>query len=247
MHDRPIASGMLIGAGALALSFMLQLGFDAMLDQGVLLLLLSCIAPLPGLFAAIAWMSDAVWRLACGAALMLLLPFGAASLPETRVLGTIATVTVEEAPSAMFAAALLLPGAAPDETRQRRVPGFAGSTYLVAPVLGGGWSRAGAVGVVAVQEYAEGQDAARWAASGGIVRLLPEALRANAVRQALAESGLQPAPGMVIGRWVPDPTAALLDSAIPVLVAYGAGVVVWSLLLLIPGDKRLRGRHRHQY
>lgn len=247
MDQHRLLPGVIAGAAALAFSFLLQLLLDALLDAGLVLLLLSLLAPLPGLAVTLSWLRDTTWRLACGAALMLLLPLAAASLPEARVLGLVETTTPEEASAAPLAAAFRLPGSAPDEARQRRVANPAGGEFLVAPLLGAGWSRTGAVRVAAVQDLAEGAAPAPWAAGGGLLRLLPDAARQAAVATALEETGLHAAPDIVVGRWVENPGGALLDAALPVLLAYGAGVAAWTVLLLIPAGRHLRGRHRHQY
>ncbi|MGG5820871.1 hypothetical protein [Falsiroseomonas sp. HW251] len=246
MDERRFLSGVIAGAAALAVSFLLQLVLAAMLDAGVVLLLLSLLAPLPGLAVTMSWLSDATWRLACGAALLLLLPFLAATMPESRLLGLVSTTTVEEAPAEWLAAALVLPGAAPDERRQRRVANPAGGQFMVAPVFGAGWSRSGAVRMAAVQDLAEGAEPAPWALPGGMLKLLHDDARSAAVRAALAETGLQAAPDIVIGRWTGQPGRALLDAATPVLLAYGAGVVAWVTLLSLRSSKPLRGRARRR-
>jgi hypothetical protein len=231
---------------------LLQAALMPVLGDGVLLFLLFFLALIPGFGVALVFSGGSVLRLSLGALLMLLAPLFSLMLPEARIFGPVPTVPVAEAPSRPAAAGFRLPGAAPDAERQREVsvarssagrdlrgrpsaPVTVRGTYLVAPVVAPGWTPAEPVPAVAVQDIdtpfpARSGPPRPWAPEGGLIKLLPEATRDAAVRQALVQAGLAAAPGLVIGRWVERPGWARLDAALPLLWVWGGALLAWAVL-----------------
>jgi hypothetical protein len=238
--------GVMAGAVGLGLPILLQVALGPMLGDGWTF---AAFAPalVVGFGVAVVYAEFSTLRLTLGALLMLLVPLASLALPEARMLGPIATATVADAPARRLAAGFDLPGAAPAEAQARTVTALTTSrpadlrgrrgapittrgTYLVAPVAGPGWTPAQPVQVVVVQDL-DDTPARPWAPAGGVLKLLPDANRAAAVRLALAESGLAAAPDLVIGRWVPSPGWARLEAAQPLLLLYGGALVAWAGLL----------------
>ncbi|WP_372620527.1 hypothetical protein [Falsiroseomonas sp.] len=240
------AKGILAGALALALPILLQVALEPMLGDGFLLALLFLAALVPGFGVALVWSGGAPWRLAAGALLMMAVPFASLGMLDARVLGPVPTTTLEAALGNGLAAGFRLADAAPDAALQRIVnassthrptdqrnrrgpPVTERGTFLVAPVLGSGWSQADPVRLVVVQDLDEAP-ARPWAPSGGVLKLLPDRLRQAAVRQALAEAGLAMAPDILIARWVANPDWARVEAALPLLWLYSGALAVWNVL-----------------
>jgi hypothetical protein len=238
--------GALAGAAALTLPVLVDLALGLALGGGILRQMAIYLALLPGLGVALLWSEGVMWRLAAGALLMLAVPLAGLSLVEVRVLGTVPTTTLEALSADPLAAGFRLPDAAPDTGLQRPISATGASdtgTHLVAPVFGPGWSRVNPVRVVAVQDLAAGP-ARPWAPEGGVLKLLPDAARDAAVRQALAEASIAAGPDLLIGRWLADPGRARLEAALPMLLVLGGGVLAWTCLLLAGGSAPKPRRRR---
>ncbi|WP_198371456.1 hypothetical protein [Roseomonas rosulenta] len=176
------------------------------------------------------------------------------SLHEGRILGAVPSLDAAAAPDHLAAAGFLLPGAAPraglarqvevtlTQPRQALRGASRGTTTLrgrftVVPVVDADWTPARPVPIVAVLDHGPDRGigavtTAPWESGHGVLRLLPDPLRERAVRQALAEAGLEAAPQIVVGRWVADPRWARLDAARPLIWLSGAAMLGWAVVIL---------------
>ncbi|WP_237217396.1 hypothetical protein [Falsiroseomonas oryziterrae] len=255
---RHYATGVAWGAGALALPILLQVALGPVLGDGFILFLLFFLCLIPCIGVAFVWAGVRLWLLFPAALLLVFVPFASLIWPEARVIGTVPEATLAEMAARRAPAGFRLPDAAPlvaaarsvnaastsrptDLRGRRGAPVTIRGDFTVVPIVGPGWSPDQPVLAVGVVDSAE---APAWAASGGLLRLLPDRLREVAVRDALEQAGLVAAPGLEIGRWVASPGWARLDAAMPLLALYGAAVLAWGVLVGIAGaiDRRDEAR-----
>jgi|GEM_PF-4458365 len=244
---RRYATGLAWGAFALALPILVQVAFTPVFGGGFLVFALFAPCLIPCMGVAIIWCGGRIWLIFPAALLLVFVPFVSLIWPDARVIGTVPEATLAEIATRPAPAGFRLPGAAPLLTAARTVEASSTSrppdlrgrrgapvtirgTFTVVPLVEPGWVPGQPVLAVGVVDSG---DAPAWAPSGGLLRLLPDRLRENAVRRALAEAGLAAAPGMEIGRWVASPGWARLEAARPLLMLYGAAVLVWAVLLAI--------------
>lgn len=258
------ATGLAWGAGVLALPILVQVALTPVMGGGFLLFLLFFVCLIPCIGVAFVWCGARLWLLFPAALLLVFVPFVSFIWPDARIFGTVPEATLPEIAARRAPAGFRLPGAAPllsaartvdasstsrpsDLRGRRGAPVTIRGTFTVVPIVGPGWSPDQPVLAVGVVDSA---DVPSWAASGGLLRLLPDELRENAVRSALAEAGLVAAPELEIGRWVASPGWARLDAATPLLLLHGAAVLAWAMLLAIsealerPSAARPRTRRR---
>ena len=243
------------GAAAIALPGLLHAVLLPVLGEGSTpLFVVFLLSLLPAAGVAFVCAGQGVLRMGYAACIVVGAAFMSLSLHEARILGTVPSLDAAAAPSHPAAAGFVLPQAAPRGDLARAVDArvtlpaqsLRGSVrrtmvlrgrFTIVPVVDADWTPAQPVPVVAVLDHGpdrvmQAVPVAPWDAGRGVLRLLPDPLRDQAVERALREAGWSAAPGIVVGRWVEDPGWARLDAAGPLLWLFAASMLGWTLVIL---------------
>jgi hypothetical protein len=194
-----------------------------------------------------------VWSTIAAIILIVTPPFAVTVVIDVQLAGPIVAATVAEAPQSRWAAGFQLSDAtlrtdlaATVTTARRGRNGTFYDSFTAAPVVGPDWRRGQ---LVAVWAIADGTAApAEWSSpsAGGLLRLVPDDRHDEVIDRLMRRRGLGTLPEAVIGRWAPDPAAALGAAWLALAEILGAAGVAWSLscLLVRPAPPEPRGARR---
>jgi hypothetical protein len=259
-----IARSLLLGAVGIGLPILLHAVLLPVWGAGSgPLFVVFLLSLLPATAVAFICAGEGILRICYAMCIAIGAPFLSLSLHEARIFGPVPSLEAAAAPAHPSAAGFLMHGAAARADLAREVearvtvprqslrgPSTGSITlrgrFTVVPVVGPDWTPAQPVTVVAVLDHGpdggiQAVTAAPWGAGRGVLRLLPDPLRDQAVRQALAGAGWTASSNIVVGRWVADPRWARLDAATPLLWLLGVALLAFAVVVL-SGHPRIAAR-----